>query len=59
MKRFFLVLAVGALIAAMMAVSAMPAFALRGQPGPPKPPPLISKAVENACDKNVSLSFCG
>ena len=59
MRRTLLGVVVAALIAAMMAVSAMPAFALRGQPGPPTPPPQISKAVENACDKNVSLSFCG
>ena len=45
MKRFFLVLAVAALLAAMMAVSAVPAFALGKPPGAGPPPVVCERLV--------------
>jgi hypothetical protein len=61
LRRIVLALLVAALMTAMMAVSAMPAFALLGQPGPPSPhgPAQISQGLENACAQKVALSFCG
>ena len=58
LKRMILVVTVAALMTAMRAVSAMPAFALPGQPSPHGPTP-ISQGVENACAQKVGLSLCG